>query len=93
LSLMRRSCRQEHQQASDLSAEPAQRCRSLVHQVATADELTDALIRYALQDYAHAIALIVPLADRGNVVAQMQLGLIYARDKALCDVQATGSTR
>jgi hypothetical protein len=46
-----------------------------------------------LQDYAHAIALIVPLADRGNVVAQMQLGLIYARDKALCDVQATGSTR
>jgi hypothetical protein len=68
-------------------------CLALFHQVATADELTDALIRYALQDYAHAIALIVPLADRGNVVAQMQLGLIYARDKALCDVQATGSTR
>jgi hypothetical protein len=38
---------------------------------------------YALQDYAHAIALLVPLADRGNVVAQMQLGLIYARGQGV----------
>ena len=58
-------------------------CLALFHQVATADELTDALIRYALQDYAHAIALLAPLADRGNVVAQMQLGLIYARGEGV----------
>jgi TPR repeat protein len=56
---------------------------ALFNQVATADELTDALIRYTLRDYARAIELLTPLADRGNAVAQMQLGLVYARGEGV----------
>jgi uncharacterized protein len=56
---------------------------ALFNQAATADELTDALIRYAVRDYARAIELLTPLADRGDAVAQMQLGLIYARGEGV----------
>lgn len=50
---------------------------------ATADELTDALIRYAVRDYPRAIELLTPLAERGNAVAQLKLGIIYARGEGV----------
>jgi TPR repeat protein len=56
---------------------------ALFNQAATADELTDALIRYAVHDYGRAIEMLTPLADRGNAVAQMQLGLIHARGEGV----------
>ena len=56
---------------------------ALFNQAATADELTDALIRYAVHDYERAIEMLTPLADRGNAVAQMQLGLIHARGEGV----------
>jgi uncharacterized protein len=55
----------------------------LLNRPASADELTDALIRYALRDYARAIELLTPLAERGNAVAQLKLGLIYARGEGV----------
>jgi uncharacterized protein len=55
----------------------------LFHQAATADELTDALIRYAVHDYPRAIAMLTPLADQGDAVAQTKLGLIYARGEGV----------
>jgi TPR repeat protein len=59
---------------------------------ATADELTDALIRYAMHDYSRAIEMLTPLADRGDPVAQTKLGLIYARGEGVArdDVAALG---
>jgi uncharacterized protein len=51
----------------------------LCNRPASADELTDALIRYVMRDYARAVELLTPLAERGNAVAQLKLGLIYAR--------------
>ena len=61
-------------------------------QAATADELTDALIRYAMHDYPRAIELLTPLADRGDAVAQTKLGLIYTRGEGVArdDVAALG---
>ena len=61
-------------------------------QPATADELTDALIRYAMHDYPRAIEMLTPLADRGDAVAQTKLGLIYARGEGVArdDVAALG---
>jgi uncharacterized protein len=50
---------------------------------ATANELTDALIRYSVHDYARALDMLAPLADRGNAVAQLKLGLIYARGEGV----------
>lgn len=43
------------------------------NQAAAADELTDALVRYAVRDYPRAIELLTPLAERGNAVAQLSL--------------------
>jgi uncharacterized protein len=61
-------------------------------QAATADELTDALIRYAMHDYPRAIEMLTPLADRGDAVAQTKLGLIYTRGEGVArdDVAALG---
>src|SRR5512144_1311944 len=56
---------------------------ALFNQAATAHELTDAIIRYAMHDYERAIEMLTPLADRGNAVAQMQLGLIHARGEGV----------
>jgi TPR repeat protein len=56
---------------------------ALFSRSATADELTDALIRYAVRDYARAIEMLTPLADRGNAVAQLKLGIIYARGEGV----------
>jgi TPR repeat protein len=61
-------------------------------QAATADELTDALIRYAMHDYPRAVEMLTPLADRGDAVAQTKLGLIYTRGEGVArdDVAALG---
>ena len=37
--------------------------------------LTDALMPYAQRDYGRALALLAPLAERGNAVAQLKLGI------------------
>jgi uncharacterized protein len=65
---------------------------TLFSQAATADELTDALIRYAMHDYPRAIEMLTPLADRGDAVAQTKLGLIYIRGEGVPrdDVAALG---
>ena len=44
--------------------------------------LTDALIPYAQRDYGRALALLTPLADQGNAVAQLKLGIIFSGGKA-----------
>ena len=41
--------------------------------------LADALMPYAQRDYARALELLAPLAERGNAVAQLQLGIIFSR--------------
>jgi uncharacterized protein len=56
---------------------------ALFNRAATADELTDALVRHALGDHARAIALLTPLAERGDAVAQLKLGLAYARGEGV----------
>ena len=56
---------------------------ALVNQSATADELTDALIRYLVRDYARAIEMLTPLAEQGNAVAQVKLGIMYARGEGV----------
>lgn len=65
---------------------------ALCNQAATADELTDALIRYAMHDYPRAIEMLTPLAERGEAVAQVKLGLLYARGEGVPrdDVAAIG---
>src|SRR3954454_942046 len=59
---------------------------TLFSQDATADELTDALIRYAMRDYPRAIEMLTPLADRGDAVAQTKRGLIYTRGEGVVRV-------
>ena len=49
------------------------------NQPAAADELTDALAHYAKLDYALALEKLTPLAEQGNAVAQVKLGIIYSR--------------
>ena len=44
--------------------------------------LADALMPYAKRDYARALALLAPLAEQGNAVAQLKLGMIFSRGKA-----------
>ena len=44
--------------------------------------LADALMPYAQRDYSRALALLAPLAEQGNAVAQLKLGMIYSRGKA-----------
>jgi uncharacterized protein len=43
--------------------------------------LADALIPYAQRDFARALELLAPLAEQGNAVAQLKLGIIYSRGK------------
>jgi uncharacterized protein len=56
---------------------------ALLTRPAAADELTDALIRYVLRDFAGAITRLTPLAERGNAVAQLKLGVIHARGEGV----------
>jgi len=43
--------------------------------------LTDALMPYAQRDYGRALALLAPLAEQGDAVAQLKLGIIFSRGK------------
>src|SRR5262245_40636812 len=43
--------------------------------------LADALMPYAQRDYARALELPAPLAEQGNAVAQLKLGIIFSRGK------------
>src|SRR6266568_3806575 len=43
--------------------------------------LADALVPYAQRDYFRALELLTPLAERGNAVAQLKLGIILSRGK------------
>lgn len=43
--------------------------------------LADALMPYAQRDYARALELLAPLAEQGNGVAQLKLGIIFSRGK------------
>jgi uncharacterized protein len=56
---------------------------ALLHQAAIADELTDALTHYAKLDYARALETLTPLAEQGNAVAQLKLGIIYSRGEGV----------
>ena len=51
---------------------------ALQPRVASADQLTDALIRYAVHDYPQALAQLTELADQGNAQAQLTLGGMYS---------------
>ena len=62
-------------------------------QAATANELTDALIRYAMHDYPRAVEMLTPLAERGDAVAQVKLGLLYARGEGVCLLYTSPSPR
>jgi uncharacterized protein len=44
--------------------------------------LADALIPYAQRDFVRAQELLAPLAEQGNAVAQLKLGIILSRGKA-----------
>src|SRR4029078_9225479 len=44
--------------------------------------LADALMPYAKRDYGRALALLTPLAEQGNAVAQLKLGMIFSGGKA-----------
>jgi TPR repeat protein len=43
--------------------------------------LAVALMPYALRDYARALVLLAPLAEQGDDVAQLKLGMIFSRGK------------
>jgi uncharacterized protein len=43
--------------------------------------LADALMPYAQRDYVRALELLTPLAEKGNAVAQLKLGMIFSRGK------------
>ena len=43
--------------------------------------LADALMPYAQRDYVRALQLLAPLAEQGNAVAQLKLGIIFSRGK------------
>jgi TPR repeat protein len=43
--------------------------------------LADALIPYAQRDFVRALELLAPLAEQGNAVAQLKLGIIFSRGK------------
>jgi TPR repeat protein len=43
--------------------------------------LADALMPYAQRDYVLASELLTPLAEQGNAVAQLKLGIIFSRGK------------
>jgi hypothetical protein len=43
--------------------------------------LADALMPYAQRNYVRALELLAPLAEQGNAVAQLKLGMIFSRGK------------
>jgi uncharacterized protein len=43
--------------------------------------LADALLPYAQRNYARALQLLAPLAEQGDAVAQLKLGIIFSRGK------------
>jgi TPR repeat protein len=43
--------------------------------------LADALMPYAQLNYVRALELLAPLAEQGNAVAQLKLGIIFSRGK------------
>jgi uncharacterized protein len=43
--------------------------------------LADALMPYAKRDYGRALTLLAPLAEQGDAVAQLKLGIIFSRGK------------
>jgi TPR repeat protein len=43
--------------------------------------LADALMPYAQRDYVRALELLASLAEQGNAVAQLKLGIIFSRGK------------
>src|SRR3954464_237089 len=43
--------------------------------------LADALMPYAKRDYPRALALLAPLAEQGDAVAQLKLAIIFSRGK------------
>src|SRR5262245_6412249 len=43
--------------------------------------LADALMPYAQRDYVRALRLLAPLAEQGNAIAQLKLGMIFLRGK------------
>jgi len=49
------------------------------NQIHAAEKLMDALVPYAKHRYARTIELLTPLADRGDAVAQLKLGIIWSR--------------
>ena len=55
--------------------------RSTRTQESASYALADALMPYAKRDYARALALLAPLAEQGNAVAQLKLGMIFSRGK------------
>jgi TPR repeat protein len=55
----------------------------------TAGPLEDGLTAYREHDYATALALWRPLADKGNPAAQYQLGTLYAEGKGVAQSDAT----
>jgi TPR repeat protein len=52
-----------------------------IDQGSTSYSLADALIPYAKRDYARALELLAPLAERGDAVAQLKIGIIFFRGK------------
>jgi TPR repeat protein len=50
---------------------------------ATAEALTDGLIRYAVRDYAGARKILEPLAHGGDADAQLQLGTMYSNGEGV----------
>jgi TPR repeat protein len=52
-----------------------------IDQGSTSYSLADALIPYAKLDYARALKLLAPLAERGDAVAQLKIGIIFFRGK------------
>jgi len=69
--------------AGSVAASPlAARAQSLEQtQESAGYTLADALMPYAKRDYGRALALLAPLAEQGNAVAQLKLGMIFARGK------------
>jgi hypothetical protein len=59
---------------------------------AAADALEEGIEAYHLQNYAKALALWRPLADKGDAEAQYRLGTLYAEGKGVEQSDATAMT-
>ena len=57
----------------------------------TAGPLEDGLTAYREHNYAAALALWQPLADKGNPAAQYQIGTLYAEGKGVAQNDATAA--